>query len=56
MTADRTAHYLAMTLWIVFISSFLALLAAAVGGWLGASHVHRVYHLRKYTVYPRSRT
>ena len=56
MTADRTTHYLAMTLWIVFISSFAALLAAAVGGWLGASHVHRVYHLRKYTVRPRRLT
>ena len=54
-TADRTAHYLAMTLWIAFVSSFLALLAAAVGGWLGASHIHRVYHLRKYPVRPTSR-
>jgi len=55
MTADRTAHYLAMTLWIAFISSFLALLAAAVGGWLGASHIHRVYHLRKYPARPTNR-
>ena len=55
LTADRTAHYLAVTLWIAFISSFLALLAAAVGGWLGASHIHRVYHLRKYPASPTSR-
>jgi hypothetical protein len=55
MTADRTAHYLAMTLWIAFISSFLALLAAAVGGTLGASHIHHVYHLRKYPARPTSR-
>ena len=55
MTADRTAHYLAMTLWIAFISSFLALLAAAVGGSLGASHIHRVYHLRKYPARTTSR-
>jgi hypothetical protein len=48
MTADRAAHYLSLTLWIVFISGFLALLAAAVGGWLGAGQIHRVYHLRKY--------
>lgn len=54
LTADRTAHYLAMTMWIAFISSFVALLAAAVGGWLGASHVHRVYHLREYPVRPGS--
>jgi hypothetical protein len=46
--ADRAAHYAAMTLWIAFISAFLALLAAAIGGWLGAARVHRVYHLRKY--------
>ena len=46
--ADRAAHYTAMTLWIAFISSFLALLAAAIGGWLGAGHIHRVYHLRTY--------
>lgn len=55
MTADRTAHYLAMTLWVAFISSFLALLAAAIGGWLGASHIHHVYHLRKYPARPTSR-
>ena len=55
MTADRTAHYLAMMLWIAFISSFLALLAAAIGGSLGASHIHRVYHLRKYPAHPTTR-
>ncbi|WP_458072104.1 hypothetical protein [Rhodanobacter sp. BL-MT-08] len=48
MTADKAAHYLSLTLWIAFISGFLALLASAVGGWLGAGHIHRVYHLRKY--------
>jgi hypothetical protein len=46
--ADAAAHYAAMTLWIAFISAFLALGAAALGGWLGAGHVHRVYHLRRY--------
>ncbi|OOG46712.1 hypothetical protein [Rhodanobacter sp. C01] len=46
--ADRGAHYLAMTLWIAFISALLALLASAIGGWMGAAHVHRVYHLRNY--------
>ncbi|MEO7053192.1 MAG: hypothetical protein ABI128_16150 [Rhodanobacter sp.] len=46
--ADAAAHYAAMTLWIAFISALLAMLAAALGGWLGASHVHRVYHLRRY--------
>jgi hypothetical protein len=38
-------------MWTVFVSLLLGLLAAALGGWLGASHVHRVYHLRRY---PRS--
>lgn len=46
--ADAAAHYAAMTLWIAFISAFLAMLAALLGGWLGAGHVHRVYHLRRY--------
>jgi hypothetical protein len=26
----------------------IALVAAAVGGWLGAGHIQRVYHLRRY--------
>ncbi len=47
-TADAAAHYAAMTLWIAFISALLALIAAALGGWLGAGQVHRVYHLRRY--------
>ncbi len=50
--ADAAAHYAAMTLWIAFISAFLALLAAALGGWMGAGHVHRVYHLRRYAIDP----
>ena len=48
MAADKAAHYLSLTLWIAFISGFLALLSSAVGGWLGAGRIHRVYHLRKY--------
>lgn len=48
VTADKAAHYAAATLWIAFISAFLALIAAALGGWLGAGQVHRVYHLRRY--------
>lgn len=46
--ADKTAHYAAMAMWVLFLSILLSLLAAALGGWLGASHVHRVYHLRRY--------
>jgi hypothetical protein len=54
-TADRTAHYAAITLWIAFISGFLALLAAALGGSMGASHIQRVYHLRHYPTPPARR-
>jgi hypothetical protein len=46
--SDKAAHYAAMTLWIAFISALLALVAATLGGWLGARQVHRVYHLRRY--------
>lgn len=46
--ADKAARYTASAMWVIFLSSFIALVAAAVGGWLGAGHVHRVYHLRRY--------
>jgi hypothetical protein len=47
--ADKAAHVSAMAMWVLFISLLLSLIAAALGGWLGASHVHRVYHLRRYS-------
>ena len=46
--ADAAARYTATAMWIIFFSSLIALVAAAIGGWLGAGHVHRVYHLRRY--------
>jgi hypothetical protein len=46
--ADRAAHYTSMALWVTFLAGLLALLAAAIGGWMGAGNVHRVYHLRRY--------
>jgi hypothetical protein len=46
--ADAAAHYAATAMWIVFFSSLLALVAAAIGGWLGAGHIHRVHHVRRY--------
>ena len=46
--ADAAARYTATAMWIIFFSSLIALIAAAVGGWLGAGHIHRVYHLRRY--------
>ncbi len=46
--ADAASRYTAAAMWIIFLSSLIALVAAAMGGWLGAGHVHRVYHLRRY--------
>jgi hypothetical protein len=46
--ADAAARYTATAMWIIFFSSLIALIAAAIGGWLGAGHIHRVYHLRRY--------
>ena len=46
--ADRAATRTAWVMWTAFLSALLALFAAAAGGWLGASHIHRVYHLRRY--------
>jgi hypothetical protein len=46
--ADAAARYTATAMWIIFFSIFIALVAAAIGGWLGAGHIHRVYHLRRY--------
>jgi hypothetical protein len=55
--ADNLAHYTSMALWVVFASGLLALIAAALGGWLGSSRIHRVYHLRRYENRPfRERT
>lgn len=48
VAADTAAHYSAAAMWILLAAVLLSLLAAALGGWLGASHVHRVYHLRRY--------
>lgn len=46
--ADATARYSAAAMWIIFFSSLIALVAAAFGGWMGAGHLHRVHHLRRY--------
>lgn len=47
-TADRAAHHLAAVLWALVCGLLIGLVTAAVGGWLGAGHIHRVYHLRAY--------
>lgn len=49
----QTAHYVARFMWVAFGSSVVSLVTAASGGWVGAKHVHHVYHLRKYTRHGR---
>ena len=44
--ADQARRYTAAVLWGVFLSSLIALIAAALGGWVGAGNVHRVYGTR----------
>jgi hypothetical protein len=46
--ADAAARYAATAMWILFFSGLVALVAAAIGGWMGAGHIHRVHHLRRY--------
>jgi hypothetical protein len=46
--ATAEARYAAMAAWIAFFGTLLALVAAAIGGWMGAGHIHRVHHLRRY--------
>ncbi|MFI4951668.1 MAG: hypothetical protein ACHP7M_00875 [Burkholderiales bacterium] len=50
--AAATAHYTAMAMWIIFLSSLIALVAAGVGGWMGAGHIHRVHHARRIESVP----
>lgn len=44
----RAAAYTAKVMWIAFASGVVSLITSALGGWLGALHVHHVYHLRTY--------
>jgi hypothetical protein len=52
-TADPAAiaHYTAVTMWTAFGSAALGLVTSVLGGWLGAHHVHHVYHLRTYAAH-----
>jgi hypothetical protein len=50
----QARHYLAAVMWATFASAVVSLITAAVGGWMGASHIHRVYHLRQYTQHGRA--
>jgi hypothetical protein len=47
-SAQRAAHYSAAAMWTLLISILLSLIAATLGGWLGAGHIQRVYHLRRF--------
>src|SRR5450631_3459999 len=46
--SDAAVHYTATAMWVIFFSSLIALVAAGFGGWMGAGHIHRVHHLRRY--------
>lgn len=50
----RAAHYMAAVMWAGFASAVVSLITAAFGGWMGAHHIHRVYHLRQYTAHGRT--
>lgn len=49
----QAAHYMAAIMWAAFASAVASLITAAVGGWMGAHHIDRVYHLRQYTAQRR---
>ena len=36
------------TMWAVFLSCLIAVVAAALGGWAGVGHIHRVHDQRIY--------
>lgn len=44
----QAAAYTARVMWVAFASATFSLITSALGGWLGARHVHHVYHLRTY--------
>lgn len=46
--AADLARYTSRIMWTAFGSALASLPTAAFGGWLGAHHVHRVYHQRAY--------
>jgi hypothetical protein len=46
--AEHMKHYAAVGMLTLLLSGLIGLLTAALGGWMGAGHIHRVYHLRRY--------
>ena len=53
---NTAPHYNAAAMTVMFISIFAGLIASAVGGWMGAGHIHKVHHLRRYEAAPAVRT
>ena len=49
---EAVKRYTAAAMWVAFLSTLLSLVASGIGGWLGAGHIHRVYHLRRYETRP----
>jgi hypothetical protein len=45
---ENVVHHAPMAMGVACLSIFAALLASALGGWLGAGHIHKVHHLRNY--------
>ena len=54
-TVDQAAlaHYTAVSMWTAFGCVALSLITSVFGGWIGAHHVHHVYHLRTYAPHIR---
>jgi hypothetical protein len=50
----QAAHYVAALMWAAFVSAVVSLITAAFGGWMGAHHIQRVYHLRQYSEHGRT--
>jgi hypothetical protein len=46
--ADQARRYTAAAMWALFFSCLIGLVAAALGGWAGAGHIHRVHDQRVY--------
>jgi hypothetical protein len=46
--ADAARKYTAAAMWGLLLSSLIALVAAAFGGWMGAGHIHRVHDGRRF--------
>lgn len=49
LDGTQATHYLAGLMWAAFASAVVSLVTSALGGWMGAHHIHRVYHLRQYS-------